>query len=334
LKIRLEREVGDTAWSGLVAADPDSSFYHDPVWIRSLLRVYRSFEPLYFLAYDDAGRLLGGLPAIRIRKAGLTQIISLPFGTYGTPLAASGSAAPPQEVKAALIDRWYAEASRPGVVRAHLIPFQAHRPNPVHLKIPASWRVLERTHLIPLSDGFENIWFKRYDKENRTASRKAVKLGVVVSKTDGAAGAETLETLYRRQHQEWTGHIPYRYGLLQTLIELGGERVQVWVARQGERAVFAVMTFYHKDTVTPWVSGNTSDARSLCAGNLIHKVLIEDACSRGFLTYNFGGSGGVHGLEAFKVAFGGIPVDYTSYFKEAAWFGRLRLLSHRLRRDE
>ena len=86
--------------------------------------------------------------------------------------------------------------------------------------------------------------------------------------------------------------------------------------------------------MTPWVSGSTPDARALCAGNLIHKVLIEDACSRGFSTYNFGGSGGIPGLEAFKVAFGGIHIDYTTYFRESPWFGRRRLLSHRLRGSE
>jgi CelD/BcsL family acetyltransferase involved in cellulose biosynthesis len=332
LKVVLERDVGEAAWSGLVAADPDSSFYHDPVWLRSLQKVYPSFQSLYFLALDPAGRLLGGLPAVRIVKAGLTQLLSLPFGTYGTPLVASGSAADPTEVRAALVDGWFREASRAGVVRAHLIPFQPHGPNPVHLRIPPEWRIMERTHLVPLSDGFETIWFKRYDKENRTASRKAVKLGVVVSREEN--GVEILEALYRRQNREWTGHIPYRYGLLQSLVELCGDRVQVWVARQGERPVFAVMAFYHKDTVTPWVSGSTPDARAVCAGNLIHKVLIEDACSRGFSTYNFGGSGGIPGLEAFKVAFGGVPVDYTSYFRESPWFGRLRLLSHRLRGSE
>jgi CelD/BcsL family acetyltransferase involved in cellulose biosynthesis len=332
LKVVLERAVDDAAWNNLVAADPDSSFFHDPVWIQSLARVYPSFRPLYFLARDDAGRLLGGLPAVRSVRAGLSQLLSLPFGSYGTPLVAPGSAASRPEVDAALVDRWYSEARRPGVVRAHLTPFHLEVPNPASLRFPPAWRRNERTHLIPLREGFEAIWFRRYDKENRTASRKAVKLGVVVGREPGETGARILEDLYRRQHREWTGHIPYRYGLFRSLVETCGERVEVWVARLAERPVFAVMAFYHRDTVTPWLSGNTTDARTLCAGNLIHKVMIEDAASRGFATYNFGGSGGVPGIEAFKVAFGGIPVDYTSYFKESPWFGRVRKLSHRFRR--
>jgi CelD/BcsL family acetyltransferase involved in cellulose biosynthesis len=332
LKVVLERDVDPAGWNSLVAADPDASFFHDPVWIQSLARVYTSFRPLYFLARDDSGRLLGGLPAVRSSRAGLTQLLSLPFGSYGTPLVAPGSAAQAGQVRAALLDRWFAEARRPGVVRAHLTPFQAEAPNPVHLRFPPSWRRNERTHLIPLREGFEAIWFHRYDKENRTASRKAVKLGVIVAREPGEPGARIIEELYRRQHPEWTGHIPYRYGLFRSLVETCGDRVEVWVARQADRPVFAVMTFYHRDTVMPWLSGNTADARALCAGNLVHKVMIEDAASRGFATYNFGGSGGVPGIEAFKVAFGGIPVDYTSYFKESPWFGRVRKLSHRFRR--
>ncbi|TPW09545.1 MAG: Uncharacterized protein FD129_2171 [bacterium] len=179
-----------------------------------------------------------------------------------------------------------------------------------------------------MTEGFEAIWFQRYDKENRTAARKAVRAGVLVAEEEG--GAEVLEELYRRQAREWTGHALYRYGLFRELVDRLGDAAKVWVARRNETAVFAVMAFYHKGTVTPWVSGASPEARALSAGNLIHKVIIEDGCRRGLSTYNFGGSGGVSGIEAFKVAFGGEAIAYHSWFHESPWFGRARQARRRL----
>ena len=331
MKIALEREVDPAAWALLAQGDDDGTFFHDPTWMHALTATYPGFQARYVVAREDNGRLAGGLPAVAAVRAGLTQLLSMPFGTYAMPLVAGGASQSPARVRALLGEAWRREATRSGVVRAHLVPFSTTQRDPGAAWLPAAWRRVERTHIIPLAVGFEEIWFKRYDKENRTASRKAVRLGVVVGEERGAAAGETLDRLYRTQSMEWSDHAAYRPGLLQRLAETGGERVRVWVARHEGEAVFAAMVFYHRDTVTPWVSGSTAGARALCAGNLLHKVIIEDACRRGFAAYNFGGSGGIAGIEAFKVAFGGEAVDYASYLREAPWFGGLRRLATRLK---
>lgn len=331
MKISLERQVDPAAWAVLAQGDADGSFFHDAAWMRALVDTYPGFSARYFLAREDNGRLAGGLPAVVARRAGLAQLLSMPFGTYAMPLVAGGASASTGRVRQLLMEAWRKEATRAGVVRAHLVPFSATQRDPGAAWLPAAWRRVERTHIIPLSVGFEEIWFKRYDKENRTASRKAVRLGVVVGEERGADAGATLDRLYRTQSMEWTTHATYRPGLFQRLAEQGGERVRIWVARHEGEAVFAVMVFYHRDTVTPWVSGSTAGARALCAGNLIHKVIIEDGAGRGFAAYNFGGSGGNPGIEAFKVAFGGEAWDYASYLREAPWFGGLRRLAARVK---
>lgn len=330
MKVAVERETDPRTWGALNAADPDASIFHDPLWLGALLSLYREFQPHHLVARDETGRLLGGLPAVRIDRGGLRQILSLPFGSYGTPLVAAGAGESPELIRGRLVEAWRLEARRAGVVRAYLAPFARHAPDPARARLPGSWRRAERTHLIPLDEGFEKIWFERYDKENRTASRKAVRLGVVVTPESGPAAAEILESLYRHQAREWTWHALYRYGLFRAMLERLGERARLWIARHQEQPVFAVLAFQHKDTVMPWVSGASPGARALCAGNLIHKVIIEDACRRGSALYNFGSSGGLPGIEAFKVAFGGEPFDYFSYFHEVPLFGAARRLRRRV----
>lgn len=324
MRISVEPAVDPVAWNLLLLGDPDATFFHDRIWMDALTSVYPHFHPGYILLSEDDGRLVGGMPFVRATRFGLTQILSMPFGTYGTPLASPAASISVARVRALLAERWRQLARGARVVRAHLVPFTPGVPDPGAAWLSPTWRMKERTHIIPLSVGFEEIWFRRYDKENRTASRKAVRLGVVVAEEPGRAAARVLDRLYRGQSGEWQGHAPYREGLFERLAASGGERVRIWVARQNGEPVFAAMAFYLRDTVMPWVSGSTPGARALCAGNLIHKVMIEDGCSRGFASYNFGGSGGQPGIEAFKVAFGGEAFDYVSYLLEAPWYGRVR----------
>jgi CelD/BcsL family acetyltransferase involved in cellulose biosynthesis len=332
LNVRIDGDLAAPALAALGAADPDASIFHDPDFLGALLDRYREFRPHHLVATDDAGRLLGVLPTIRVARSGAAQILSLPFGSYATPLVAAGDSESEARVRAELIRAWLHAATATGVVRAHFVSFPRTAPDMATALLPAEWRLPERTHLIPLEAGFDDIWFRRYDKENRTAARKAVRQGVVVGVESGEEAHVVLETLYRMQAREWTAHALYRYGLFAGLADRLGDRMRIWVARHEGEAVFAVLAFYHKDTVLPWVSGASPAARALCAGNLIHKVIIEDACRRGFAGYNFGGSGGVAGIEAFKVAFGGEAVDYASWFHEAPWFGRLRTLRRGLLR--
>jgi CelD/BcsL family acetyltransferase involved in cellulose biosynthesis len=332
LKIRIDEDPAAPALSALVPVDAAASIFHEPDFLGALLASYPEFRPHHLVAADAAGRLLGVLPSIRVARGGTAQLLSLPFGSYATPLAAPEASEPGDRVREELVRTWHDEATAAGIVRAHFVSFADPDADPATALLPAGWRQQERTHVIPLDAGFDDIWFRRYDKENRTAARKAVRLGVVVGVESGEAALDVLERLYRMQAREWTAHALYRYGLFAALAERLGDRLRIWVARHEGEAVFAVLAFYHRDTVLPWVSGATPAARALCAGNLIHKVMIEDGCRRGFAAYNFGGSGGVAGIEAFKVAFGGEAVDYASWFREVPWFGRLRALRRGLLR--
>lgn len=324
MTLTVDRETNPLVWGSLIQADPDATIFHEPAFLDALIAVYPEFRPHHLVSRDGAGRLLGALPGIAIERPGLSQLLSLPFGSYGTPLVAVGR----DDIRGDLVDRWFVEASRSGVVRAQFVPFSPGQGEVARDRLPNDWRRGERTHLIPLTEGFDSIWHHRYDKENRTAARKAVRAGVLVAEEEG--GPEVLEELYRLQAREWTGHALYRYGLFRELADRLRDKARTWVARHNGTPVFAVMAFYHKGTVTPWVSGAAPEARGLSAGNLIHKVIIEDGCLRGLLTYNFGGSGGVGGIEAFKVAFGGEAVDYDSWFHETPWFGRMRQVRRRI----
>ncbi|TPW09544.1 MAG: hypothetical protein FD129_2170 [bacterium] len=122
MKTEVDRETNPLLWGALIAADPDATIFHEPAFLDAMVQVYPGFRPHHLVARDPAGHIKGALPGIAIDRPGMSQLLSLPFGSYGTPLVAAGAEAEGADVRGELIDRWFAEASRSGVVRAQLVP--------------------------------------------------------------------------------------------------------------------------------------------------------------------------------------------------------------------
>lgn len=85
-------EISDSVWAEFVASHPDAQPFHVPVWSEVLAGCY-GYESFVLASHDDAGRIMAGLPATRIRSW-LTgdRLVALPFSDYCPPLAANGEA--------------------------------------------------------------------------------------------------------------------------------------------------------------------------------------------------------------------------------------------------
>lgn len=335
MRIDLERSIDSAEWAGLLAADPGASFYHEEAWRDGLLAAHRYFQPLYCVARDGAGRLLGALPAVCSVRAGLRQLLSLPFGTYATPLAGSPDPGERREVLRGLVRAWAREADRAGTVRAHLVLFEPGRagqaaPAEWAAELPRSgWR-RESTHLLDLSPGFETLW-RRFDGDKRTSCRRAERAGIAVADETTAGGAVVLAGLYGRQCALWRDHSPMPPRLFHDLVERDAEHVRIWVARQEGRAVCAEMVFHFRGTTTTWLKCGTAESRASRAGFLLYKAVIQDACARGHRTFNWGANRGSAVLDRFKEGFGTSTLSYWSCLHEADWFRPWHRLFYRVR---
>lgn len=327
MRVSRERSVDSGDWDRLVAGDPASSFYHERAWMDALVEAYRYYHPLYLVARDDAGRLLGAIPAIRSVRAGLTQLLSLPYGTYGDPLVTGSDVAEQAAVRDFLLSGWLREARRPGTVRAHLVLYHP----PVAGSLPAGLRRDEATHLLDLSVGFDPLWNSYFQGDKRTECRKAEREGVVVRDVTGADGAATLESLYRRQAEQWTNHTPFPPGFLARLVERDPQNVRVWVAAREGTPLAAQLVLHHKREATTWLASSAPEARRFGAGTFLYRAVIEEACARGHTSFNLGGSQGNPDLEAYKSGFGTSLRSYASFLHEPGWFRPLHRLNYRLR---
>jgi CelD/BcsL family acetyltransferase involved in cellulose biosynthesis len=315
--LRTLEDLPDPEWDRLVTASPAGTFFHTRAWMAALSRTYAHFRPLLLLAENDDGEILGGIPAMTIRRLGASFLHSMPFGTYGGPLFTGANLA----VAGLLLREWDRLARAPGVLWSQMSTLRLDPRLRRQFVEVFGDRARERTtHVIPIERGFDEIWYRRYDKENRTSARKAVRAGVVVQERSDAEGAEALHDLHARQASEWRGYSLHPRRFLGEILAAGRDSARIWVADYEGRPVAAVLVLYFRESVLPWISGLDADYRRLCASNLLYKVILEDAASRGFTEFNFGGSGDDQGVAAFKESFGAEPLDYPSWEWETSLF--------------
>ena len=336
MKVSFEAEVDEAIWARLVEADPAATPFHTVEWLRAWSRAFPALRPGRLLARDGAGTVLGGLPVFRSARAGLTQLLSLPYGAYGGPVAGASEEPDRAPVRDALIRTWIAEARRPGMVRAHLAlfgwaPTEASEGYAPPAEVPAAWLHTGRTRILDLTPGFERLWTDVFRGRVRTAWRRAEKLGVTVAREDGEAAAREAERLYRPQARVWSRYTPFPPSLFLQLAEAGPERVGFWIARHEGRAISIQIVVEHRLHAVSWLVVNAPEARALSAGVPVTGVPIEAACRRGRRTFNFGSSRGMPSLDLYKASFGGSERVYPSLDHEARWFRPLRRLYYRAR---
>jgi len=94
------------AWEEFVASRPDATAFHTTAWASALADTY-PYQPRYYVAFDDAGKIIAGIPTmlVRSRLTG-TRIIGLPFSDFCAPLLQDDA------VSARLVDALREDAER------------------------------------------------------------------------------------------------------------------------------------------------------------------------------------------------------------------------------
>lgn len=330
LSIQAQLQTGSPEdWESLWKADPHAGFFQHPAWASALTAAFPKWS-LHSVLLSQEGEPVGLLPYFEFKKLGARQIVSLPFGTYGGPVQKplpedfAGAAAE------AMVSCLANEASRLARFEMTVGPTSDAKQSAL-LQHFGNHQEPAHTHLIDLSQGFDHLWNKAYDKETRTCVRKAEREGVTVSVERGGAALDELHRLYLIQSQAW-GTAPLDREVLGRVMDALGERASLWIAKREGQTYVGVLTLTDGEKeIIPWVSGTDPEGRRFRASHILYNAMIEDACNRGYASMNFGSSAGNPGIEAFKVSFGAERTELLKFSYEAAWLSKARRLKGALR---
>jgi GNAT acetyltransferase-like protein len=281
---------------------PAHSFFVTPTWARILDEGGLGLRCTAVFGTDGSGEIL--LPIARAGgPLGVSGLRSMPWGTYGGPLAAGPAAGEAgtqtaREIRRILGLGWL--VATPG-------------PWP---HVPVGRRLATyTTQIVDLGPGIEGLW-KGLDKDARNQVRQAERAGVDVRADNSEEGFEEYFSMLEASAQRWGRKDPGKpRSLFDTIGRVASEEeARLWLARLAGRAVAGAVCFYGKSEVFYWSGAmHKGDARTR-ANNLIQWRVIEHAATHGFATYNMGASGDLEGVRRFKAGFGSQPREYPAYF--------------------
>ncbi len=273
-------------WDGFVRRQAGWSHFHLLGW-RTVYQRVSGHECLYFAARDQAGRLAGVLPLVRVRSLLFGHyLVSLPFVNYGGPL---GSDEAVRLLASAAVDR----ADQDGV---KLLEFRNRGPLP--LELPASHRKI--TVVLDLPPEGPDALFKRFEPKLRSQIRRPQKEGVSVR-----FGPDQVAPFFEvfAAHMRDLGTPTQPRKLFTTIAELFPD---AWFgcAYLGERPVACGAGFrWGSEFEMTWAS-SLSAYNKVAPNMLLYWSFMERAMAEGVTLFNFGRCTPGAGTHRFKKQWG------------------------------
>jgi len=294
VKVELVKEVEGSTLESIYRELSPRSFFQTPLWLNTLAKAYRNFEPLW-LVLHDGGVVRAVMPFIKARKFIFKTIWSMPFGTYGGPIAHS------VDEERRLIEEFFSISSSPLYLKAQILLFRSE----LGYEPPGGVIVgEEECHLIDLSDGFEHYWDAVIRKKRRQLYRKAMREGVVTRRL-GEDELEEFYAIYRENSVVWGGVHPYPRVLFEELFYKGGDNVLFLGGFVEGKLMAGHLIFFYGDMAQAWQAAVSEEAYRFYMSEVLIVEAVKEACKRGKVFFNLGGSGGSKGIEEFKESMGG-----------------------------
>ncbi len=291
-------------WESLLAAAPDATFFHTPLWSDALRRHAGGVTPLWFVA-RAGGRCVGGLSAVARRRGPLRLLQSHFDGTAGGPLIAPDlPEAERDAVAAALLDRWAGAARRPDVAAAALIlspDADARWGGPLARR---GWRRRDLPYaVIPLAGGPAAVEYDVLPRTRRKERNRALRRGCTAGVTADPAVLAEYYPIYLAAARRW-GVAPTPEALLRDLLARGaGAAFLSWVRRDG-RLIGGHVCFRHGAEVVAWNGVTLPEHADVFPATLLIWTDVVEACRGGAQRLDLGSSGGIAGVARFKELLG------------------------------
>lgn len=186
------------------------------------------------------------------------------------------------------------------------------------------------TQVLDLNQDFAAI-VNNWSKGHYSAVKKGIRDGISVEPAGTKEEWRLYYEFYMDNLARWGNVVTnaYSWRLFEALYEKKSEKIILWLAKYQGKPVSGALCFYHNRHVAYWHNASSRQYfRKLSASHVLQHHIIEDACDRGFLLYDFLPSGGIEGVVTFKKGFSPQerPVHtYTSPFLRLSNSLRLKL---------
>lgn len=313
--MRVIRSPEDRSWLEIAARSVTATFFHTPHWRDLVLRTYPEYRDATLGAeIDGIGAVLPLLETGRSTKGFHQHLLSTFGGCYGGLITDA-------PVPAERLPRIYQGLLGQRVGSLEMI----ESPLGGEARVPAGFTESPySTHLLPLERGWEAIE-GGFSRGNRASINRGKRYGVSCRIAAALDGYRDYHEVYLRSLSRWgkkaTSRYPWR--LFEAGCELGlslPDNMRLWLAEAEGRVLAGAWVFYWNRHAVYWHGATDEAYSSHRPANVLHAHVIEDACARGYLWYDFNPSGGHEGVVRFKRSFGAVerPIRVWRYRSASA----------------
>jgi hypothetical protein len=295
VEIRFETGIPSEQVLEFVSAFDTATFFHSPAWLEILAESFPRFDCGWITA-RDGGELAGLMPVVKTVRGPAFMVFSLPFGTYGDPLAVD------PDVRSAVFDFFISMASSTRCARAgaNLVSYRQG------LDLPRGWKTkMEECRIIILPDTFEEYRSRGMSRKRRQLCNRCEREGVVARRLEGDEDFDLFYNIYLHGASGWGGVHPYPRIFFESLFRRDSEGVCFWGAFHDRELLAAHVDFYFGRTAQAWQAGVSPQASEHDTAAYLLMIAVNEAILRGVSVFNLGSSGGDAGMIFFKESMGG-----------------------------
>lgn len=293
-----ELPLGDPGWAGLLASAPAATVFHLPAWVRAIGDTY-GYPATVLAELDGGGRVVAGLPAIRVRRPGGPAWVSLPFSDHCPPLARDDASL---RLLASRLASWSEDARLPLEVRSTVPAVPGWSAATVGVR-----------HVLPLDGDLDGLR-RRLNRGHRERLGQAER-GPLRVRLSQAAG--DLRTFYRLQvetrRRQGVPVQPRRFfaAVWEHVLRPGLGVVALVETAERVTVAGAVMFAWNGTAIGKFMASDAAHRR-LRPNHLLYWAAIRWATESGCRVFDFGRSDLEHrGLQEFKTGWGATPLPLT-----------------------
>jgi lipid II:glycine glycyltransferase (peptidoglycan interpeptide bridge formation enzyme) len=160
------------------------------------------------------------------------------------------------------------------------------------------------TQVLDLREGFESI-FKKWTIGHSSAVKKGIREGITVELASTEDDWKSFFNVYiaflARLDKNATNN--YKWELFEIMFKKKSPHIKLWLAKYRGQVISGALNFYHNKHVAGWHGATLREFYRLNAFHVLQYYIIQEACEKGFLLYDFLPSNGREGVIHFKNGF-------------------------------
>jgi hypothetical protein len=315
VNVSIERQIDEGEVLRFLEGVPEATFFHTPAWLHILTHSFDRFAEGW-ITIRNGSSLEGFMPFIEIGRGPFRTLWSLPFGTYGDPVATD------RRLERELIDVFLGMASERRCLEAAAILSSVEHPLD---GLPAGVvQRREECRIIELEETFQHYRSKLLSGKRRQLCNRAEEAGVVVRPIDDQGGVREFYGAYEAESAEWGGVHPYPYRFFEEILAHRDQGALILGAYLDDEFLGGHINFYFGDQAQAWQAGLTDRASSFEASAMLVVRAVEEAYRRGMKYFNLGSSDGNEGIIFFKESLGGREHIYQVVGTASRWYRFIR----------